>query len=295
MIALRVEAGLERVVVRFGTPTHSISAYTLSTALVGFADAIRAAHRLTSIGSEVDVVVDVLREGSFEAVIRAVVRPIGNLFSAENAKSIGLALVSSYIFANSCLSEEKPTYVINGDVTFVKNHGGVLIVDNAVILAEQQVSRSSQFLEAINRFVSAIEHDESITEVSISTRPDDPIPPLPIPRREIAHLSRPVKEEGEVRKISERTTLLVSKPVLARGRRKWEFVWRGIRVGAPILDDVFLSRFAAREYHLAPGDALDVDLRITQERHPVTRAFLNTAYEVVRVHDLVRGEAQSGF
>jgi len=73
--------------------------------------------------------------------------------------------------------------------------------------------------------------------------------------------------------------------ILERSRRRWEFVWRGVRISAPVLDERFYADFAAHKITIAPGDALEVRLKIRQRKDPSTGIMLNDAngYEVVEV------------
>ena len=55
------------------------------------------------------------------------------------------------------------------------------------------------------------------------------------------------------------------KAVLERGKRKWEFVWRGIKISAPVSDESFYDKFFKHEITIAPGDSLKVKLNILQQ------------------------------
>ena len=77
----------------------------------------------------------------------------------------------------------------------------------------------------------------------------------------------------------------ISRAILARGKRKWEFYWRGMRIPAPVLDTIFYDRFFAHEIMIAPGDGLRVALRITQVQSPDTGIYVNEQYEIVEVFE----------
>ena len=57
-------------VIHFGSNFHRINAYTLASALFGFADAAKAANSIINPGYEIEVVVEALSEGSFKAWIQ---------------------------------------------------------------------------------------------------------------------------------------------------------------------------------------------------------------------------------
>jgi hypothetical protein len=71
-----------------------------------------------------------------------------------------------------------------------------------------------------------------------------------------------------------RTTLPVVKAIFHKGRRKWEFVWQGHKISAPIVDDEFFDRLARREIWLAQGDELDVMLRVHQILDDINKVYI---------------------
>lgn len=86
-----------------------------------------------------------------------------------------------------------------------------------------------------------------------------------------------------MREIVEITQVEISRAILERGRRRWEFFWRGFKIAAPILDEKFFDQFFAHEIMIAPGDALEVALRVVQERKEDSGIFVNVRYEIVEV------------
>jgi len=86
-----------------------------------------------------------------------------------------------------------------------------------------------------------------------------------------------------VRVIEEACDLQIVKAILERSNRKWEFMWRGVRISAPVLDAKFYTDFFAHNITIAPGDELQVMLAITQERDDRTGIYTNVDYKVIEV------------
>tara|TARA_R110001592_G_scaffold7032_3_gene39521 strand:+ start:66022 stop:66480 length:459 start_codon:yes stop_codon:yes gene_type:complete len=82
---------------------------------------------------------------------------------------------------------------------------------------------------------------------------------------------------------SEQANLFIKRAILERSKRKWEFVWRGFKISAPVLDDHFYSDFFAHKITLAPGDQLEVKLKIYQSKDEDTGIYSNDRYEVTEV------------
>jgi len=91
-------------------------------------------------------------------------------------------------------------------------------------------------------------------------------------------------EDPDNRVITESAELQIVKAILKKSNRKWEFVWRGITISAPVVHEGFYKEFFAHEITIAPGDTLEVTLAIKQAKDPDTGIYTNVGYEVVEVH-----------
>lgn len=58
-----------------------------------------------------------------------------------------------------------------------------------------------------------------------------------------------------------------------------------MKIAAPILDERFFDRFFSHDITIAPGDALEVALRIVQERKPDSGIYVNVRYEIIEVYE----------
>lgn len=98
----------------------------------------------------------------------------------------------------------------------------------------------------------------------------------------------PSYEDAKTRHQLEDTELTVVKPVLARSaKRKWGFIWRGVKMSASISDRDFIdNRLMAEPLYV--GTVMSVTLDITQRYSNDARAFLNTEYEVTKVKGVKR-------
>src|ERR1700722_4901604 len=91
------EAG-DAFVIHFDTEGERINAYTLASALVGIADAAKAANATLNFGYDVEIVVEAIGPGGFRAILRAVYQETRNLFSGEAARTIVLSIVATFIY-----------------------------------------------------------------------------------------------------------------------------------------------------------------------------------------------------
>ena len=135
-----------------------------------------------------------------------------------------------------------------------------------------------------------MEEDPSVTDFGLARGLHEPELIGIIPRSDFALLARLGQSElsPEPNKFKdERTNVTVLKIVFEKGNRKWQFVWNGFKISAPITDDEFFTKLASREYVFAQGDVLDVTLRIYQTMDSLNNVLINDHYEVIKVHGLV--------
>ena len=103
-------------------------------------------------------------------------------------------------------------------------------------------------------------------------------------RDRFAILTRPIElEEPNTRELVEIADVEILRAILERSGRRWEFVWGGNRLSAPVLDEQFYNDFFAHRITIAPGDALRVKLRIVQRKAPDIGVFINESFEVIEV------------
>ncbi|GAL31217.1 hypothetical protein JCM19239_6602 [Vibrio variabilis] len=97
-------------------------------------------------------------------------------------------------------------------------------------------------------------------------------------------LTSPLEIEEPQREVNEVAELQIKRAILERSKRKWEFIWRGIKISAPVSDQQFYDDFFAHKITVAPGDSLDAILTISQVRDEDTGIYTNSKYEVKTVH-----------
>ncbi|MFC1354411.1 MAG: hypothetical protein G8D81_13250 [gamma proteobacterium symbiont of Clathrolucina costata] len=146
-----------------------------------------------------------------------------------------------------------------------------------------EVEKSEPFKRSINKAFESVEKDESIESLGITTRMEDETPAIKVPREKFPLITGIMETEENTRVVYEIAELSISRAILERTRRKWEFVWRGVKIAAPVLDHRFYDDFFAHRITIAPGDSLDVKLKIYQVRDTDTGIFMNKKYEVVEV------------
>lgn len=272
------------IVLHFDTEDTRINAYTFASTLVALADAAKAANATVNPGCEIEVVVEALGPGSFRAQIRALYSSSKNLFANQIVLGLVLGVLGNYIYDRTLKADEKMTIEVKTDEVIVTRGNDRLIVPRNVYDATRRAEKNPEFVKAMTRTFGAIAADEKITSFGIVEEIGSPSPVIPIPRSTLLALATNVPEDPDTRIVTERAELQIVKAILKKSNRRWEFVWRGITISAPVLHEQFYVDFFAHEITIAPGDTLEVTLAIKQSRDPNTGIFINVGYEVVEVH-----------
>lgn len=274
----------DSVVLHFETENQKINAYTLASTLVAIADAAKAANSTINAGCEVEIVVEALGPGSFRAKITALYKQSKNLFSSQIVAGVIIGVIANYVYERTFAIDDNVKIEIHTDEVIIEKGEERIIVPRNVYDATREAEKNPKFTQAIEKSFQAIEKDNKIDGIGFVKDISDPKPEVLIPRSAIISASDIFIEEKGVRIVTELVELQIIKAILERGRRKWEFMWRGFKISAPITDDNFFKDFFAHDITIAPGDSLDVKLQIKQIKDEDTGIYKNHSYEVIEVY-----------
>lgn len=275
----------DSVVLHFETGTQKINAYTLASTLVAIADAAKAANTTINAGYEVEIIVEALGAGSFRAKISVLYKEGKNLFTSQLVAGVIIGVIANYVYERTLAVDDNVKIEIHTDEVIIEKGDEKIIVPRNVYDATREVEKNPKFTQAIDKSFQAIEKDKKIEGLGFVKNIDDPKPEVIIPRNAIISASGILIEEEGVRIVTELVELQILKAILERGRRKWEFMWRGFKISAPITDDSFYNDFFAHDITIAPGDSLDVKLQIKQNKDEDTGIYKNKSYEVIEIHE----------
>ena len=272
------------IVIHFDTDDTRINAYTFASTLVALADAAKAANTTLNAGCEIEIVVEALGPGSFRALIRALYSSSRNLFANQIVMGLVLGVLGNYIYERTLAVDDKVTVEVKTDEVIIQKGNDRVVVPRNVYDATRQVEKNPQFVKAMTRTFEAVATDEKVKFFGLVERMDSPAPAIPIPRSTLVSLATHTPDDPDSRVITEQAELQIVKAILKKSNRRWEFVWRGITISAPVIHDRFYVDFFAHEITIAPGDTLQVTLAIKQAKDPDTGIYTNLGYEVVEVH-----------
>lgn len=283
----------EEVVLHFGGERTKINAYTLASSLVSLADAIKEANSIINPGYEVEVLVEAFGEGSFRAKVTTTYKGLKNLFNANRLEAIAIGIITSFIYQHTLAPDTDVKVIVNDNQVIIEQGDKKIIVPKNVYDAQKEVEKSEKFRKSISNTFQAVEKDNNVTSFGFTKNMDDKEPDINIPRERFAVLSAPIELDEPQREIQEVAELQIKRAILEKSKRKWEFIWRGIKISAPVLDENFYKDFFAHKITVAPGDSFEAVLKIYQNKDEDTGIYTNSKYEVIEIHHHIPRYSQS--
>lgn len=274
----------EEFVLHFGGERKKINAYTLASSLVSLADAIKEANSIINPGYEVEVLVEAFGEGSFRAKVKTAYKGLQNLFNSNRLEAIAIGIITSFIYQHTLAPDTDVKVIIDDTQVIIQQGDKQIIVPKTVYEAQKEVEKSEKFRKSVSKTFEAVEKDKSITSFGFTKNIDDETPDILIPRKYFSLLSQPTELDEPQREIQEVAELQIKRAILERTKRKWEFIWRGIKISAPVLCQSFYNDFFSHKITVAPGDSLEAVLKIYQSRDEDTGIYTNSKYEVILVN-----------
>lgn len=272
------------VVIHFDTDDTRINAYTFASTIISLADAAKAANATLNPGSEIEVVVEALGPGSFRAQIRAIYSSAKNLFSNQVIAGVVIGVIGNYIYERTLAMDDKVVVEVKTDEVIVQRGQDRVVVPRQIYDGTRQVERNPQFVKSMNKSFEAMVADDKIKGIGLVSSMDAPPPSIPISRETLIQLAATLPEDPDSRVVTEEAELQIVRAILKKSNRRWEFVWRGVTISAPVLHEGFYREFFAHKITIAPGDTLRVTLAIKQSRDPETGIYTNVGYEILEVH-----------
>jgi hypothetical protein len=286
----------ESLVIHFGGETGQIDALTFGNALISVAEALRAINHEVNPGYALEIRIEAIGPGSFRATLRTAKRSLKNLFSGESFRALVIGIFATFLYDKVFNPDSPPIIKVNDDMVIIEYGDDRVIVPKEVFEKAEKVADNPAVNQHVSRTMEVLESDPSVTSFGITRDLSDPKPLIDFPREAFSVIrqnSSPPARDG--RRFTDHDAVLsVHKAVFQRSPRKWEFVWNGFRISAPILDDSFFDRLEAREISIRQGDAYQATLRVYQVYDSMTGTWVNESYEVLRIGNLVSRPPEQG-
>lgn len=292
----------------FAGKRSDIDVDTLGDTLSAMAEALRRINEVVDPEFELEITIEATSGGSFFANVR--IRKLAKSPLAKIAGHLLLAMLSAYLY--DLATYKKPVFRLEGDEFVIVTDQEVIKLPIAVLENQERIARKPEIAKSIKQAFEAVEDNEEVDGVAIF--PMTPLTPearplIVLPRNEFKSIIQSASRviEGTrtpfqltprrtvTRTTTERVSIVIVKAVLRRSRRKWQFTWNGTDISAPITDALFFDRLESRDISISQGDALDVDLAVTQSQDEDSGVWSNVEFVVVQVYGLIQMPKQQNF
>lgn len=276
-------------VLHFGGRANEVDALTFGNTLVSIAEAVRAINSEINPGFSLEISIEAVGPGSFRARLKTAKISLRNLFSGSIPRDIIIALLATFIWEKIIDPDTPPIIQINDESVIIQHGNDRIIIPKEAYETKSRVESSQVVSRHIARAMESMDSDQSIESFGIARGLSDPTPIFEIPRNLFAvvrHNSLPRVEEGR-RFVGHSVTISVHKAVFERSLRKWEFIWNGFKISAPITDPSFFDKLESRSVAIKQGDAFRATLRVHQNYDKISGNWLNERYEVVKMGELI--------
>ncbi len=273
------------LVLHFGTREASISTGTFANSLLAFELAAQRISEAHSLEYEFEFVIEAIGPGSF----RAWIKEKGKTALFSGVGSVALSLLATNIY-DRFIDAENVT--LTNEIAVIENGDDRVVLPRKVYDRYNETAGSVETDEAIAKFVGAINEDEEVEAFGLANDIEER-PPIEIPRSEFVRVLSPprrvLEETPKTRTTTKKHEVVgVVKAVFERGSRKWQFIWLGRKISAPITDQEFYDRLESREFSFSQGDALSVDIEINERRLPGLNLWEQSEFKIIKVHREIR-------
>ncbi len=182
-------------------------------------------------------------------------------------------------------SESKEGIEIRESDVIIIQGGNRIIIPREIYEPAKTLAKNQAVYSSMTQNFAVLSSDPSIDSFGVMQKVDSDDYLVKIQRSDFPLFCLPVPVQDESRRKTDYddVELRLLKVVLEKGGRKWEFVWNGIRISAPILDESFWEQLRERKIQIAQGDSIIAKLRVHQVLDPYSQVYLNERYEVTEV------------
>jgi hypothetical protein len=287
----------DQIVIHYGGALTSVDAYTFANSLVAFADTVRAVNAVINPGQAIEIRLEAVGPGSFRAVIRRIKKGIGGFFS-RGAESLFWGILSAVIYEHLIAADPDINVTVGNDQVIIQRGNDRIIVPREAYDQAQNARKNPDVQQNLSRTFEVIEQDDAITNFGLTKQVSDERPLIQINREEFAQLAVPEATETDDGRRARKETarLVILKPWLVSGRRKWSFEWNGVPISAPVTDPGFWQRIEDRRILIGAGDALDVHLEYEQQYDDRLGLYVNDSatFRVVKVVRYLSKDGEQG-
>lgn len=279
----------KEISVKFGGQVEQVDINTFTRILLDYSTVLSASCREVDENYKVDTNIRAVRPGCLVVDMSVVTDGFGSLFKDP---ATALQTISSTVTVALGFYEFKRFLGKHGNVSSVDQSGeesSVTAADGSKqtfnIRTMNVYMKSPEASDAVNSSFAVLSDDPSIDSIEMDDKDGNR---FFASRDEFPDISTSPSYEGpDVKHVSETCNLIVVKPYLGIStKRKWEFVWRGTKMSANIIDEEWMSGIPDEPFYV--GSIMNADVDITMRYDQTNHAYMNKSFTITKVHDVTR-------
>lgn len=288
----------DNFVIHYGGQLQSIQANTFANSLVNVARIIEEINYHLHPDCKVEIRVETLAPGSFRPKIKIISGSlVSKIKSFLPAKDQTIQVLLALFALWPSLFSSPQNITINHNEVIIVNNGNQLILPKEIYDHAKNIGTNNKEVQkAMTQNFEVLASDSSIESFGAVRETDSHEFLVKIPHQKFLEYSEAIKPQDDAQRIEEyeNVELRLLKVILEKGSRKWDFVWNGIRISAPILDENFWEKMKHKEIQISQGDSITAKLRVYQVLEPYSSVYLNDKYEVTEVKNYNKSLRQRG-
>lgn len=279
----------KEISVKFGGQVEQVDVNTFTRILLDYSTVLSASCREVDENYKVDTNIRAVRPGCLIVDMSVVTDGLGSLFRDP---ATALQTISEAVTVALGFYELKRFLGKHGNVSSVEPSGeesSVTAADGSRqtfnIKTMNVYMKCPEASDAVNSSFSVLSDDPSIDSIAMGDKDGNQ---FSADRDEFPAISTSPSYEGpDVKHVSETCDLTVVKPYLGVStKRKWEFIWRGMKMSANIIDEQWMSGISGEPFYV--GSIMNADVDITMRYDQTNHAYMNKSFTITKVHNVTR-------
>lgn len=284
-------------VIHFGGDSHEVDTYTFANALVAFSDTVREVNSQVNQGHSIVLRLEDVGKGSFRGRIKGEKSGIlGKLRWAAEQSVIPILIAFIY---DQYIDQDTFEIEVSEEFVVITQGGDRTIIPRSAYESAKSLPSPERVHSEMGKVIDVIEKDVKIESFGITKELDDDVPVVNLPRDDWGIVQRKAAGKEDESKLDreeeELATLGILKAVFSAKKRKWDFVWRGMKISASIEDPIFIADIMQRKITIGNGDSIECTLVMRQKWNEDDNVWLNAEYAVKAVTNYVEAPQNRDF
>jgi len=283
-------------IISYDGQLHSIEANTFANSIVAISRIIEEVNYFISPDSKVEIRIEAIDKGSWKPTIKVCPKNFWNKvvpYLPEKNQTVATFIAVLALFS---LGNNKDTITVKDEEVIIETNNSKIILPREIYNNANKIKNQKNIKSEVASSFSIINNDPSISGFKIQKSLEDKSFPFQAKKEDFNYFINIIDAQedldGNKKKLTEEASLQLIKVILEKGKRKWEFAWKGIKISAPVSDDKFWDKMAKGEVSIKQGDSIKANLQIIQVLDPYSKVFFNESYDVIEVIDYITSPEQ---